>query len=200
MGNITVRKSAPSVLFTAALLSLSLFAPPAASAVIFDAVKGSKFEVSGGTFAGNGTYSLNITAKDATPGIGTDGHGTVVGTPLDAGAERWGSFTAKVMCVYAVGGSARVVAEQTSPIPPSFGPWVYLWVIDVTDLSGSSGLGDRARTGQYFGGDPEVDIPNICMDAPLPLFEANGDISVQDGACTRFGTGIADSEPQTANA
>lgn len=199
MRNITVRKSAPSVLLTAALLSLSLSAPPAASAASFDVVKGNKVEVSGGTFAGNGTFSLKINAKDATPGTGTDGHGTVVGTPLDAGAEQWGSFTAKVVCVYAVGGLARIVAKTTSPIPPNVAPEVYLWVIDVEDSGKSSPTADRARIGQFFGGNPEVDIPNICTDSTLPLYKANGDISVKDGACARFRTGVADFEPQTAN-
>lgn len=200
MQNILIPSSACSVLLTAALLSFSLFVPPAVPAASFDVVEGNKAEVSGGTFAGDGTYSLQISAKDATPGAGADGYGSVVGTPLNAGAEQWGSFTANVVCVYAVGGSARVVAEQTSPIPPDFAAGIYLWVIDVEDLGQSSPRADRARIGQFFGGDPEVDIPNICTDSPLPLFEANGDIAVKDGACARFRTGIADFDLQTGNA
>lgn len=200
MQNIIIRSSARSVLLTAALLSFSLFVPPAVPGASFDVVEGNKAEVSGGTFAGDGTYSLQINAKDATPGAGADGHGTVVGTPLDAGAEQWGSFTANVVCVYAVGGSARVVAEQTSPIPPTSAPGIYLWVIDIEDQGMSSPHTDRARIGQYFGGDPEVDIPNICTDSPLPLFEASGHLAVKDGACARFRTGVADFDPPTANA
>jgi hypothetical protein len=178
----TLRAVVPSALLTAALLPFSLLVPAAATAAGPDQVKGNKVQVFGGTFAANATYSLKINAKDSTPGTGTDGQGTVVGTAVDAGAEEWGDFTADVVCVNATGNSARVVARQTSPVPPGFSEGVYYWLIDVEDLGKSSSVADRARFNQAFGGDPEVVIPGLCTTPPFPLFEATGDISVKDGA------------------